>query len=185
MTKSHIQSGGGKPPRDLDGLVRELVVSEAEDSLWGTQFRQFLKQREKKDLEHALDFVTLSAQLNIVQDQAKLVFLFYFCNELVSSKFYSLLMDIETINLREMNILMKFPAEVLTFQDDREQNQAARFERKKSRSTQSDGTEIFQSWEWSLLASLKSGEVFFCWRWILLQFLPSHETLIENISGAN
>ena len=49
MTKSHIQSGGGKPPRDLDGLVRELVVNEAEDSLWGTQFRQFLKQREKKD----------------------------------------------------------------------------------------------------------------------------------------
>lgn len=70
-SNNNNKSGGGKPPRDLDGLVRELVVSEAEDSLWGTQFRQFLKHREKKDLEHALDFVTLSAQLNIVQDQAK------------------------------------------------------------------------------------------------------------------
>ena len=66
-----LQSGGGKPPRDLDGLVKELVLSETEDTLWGTQFRQFLKQREKKDLEHALDFVSLAAQLTIVHDQTK------------------------------------------------------------------------------------------------------------------
>ena len=68
-----LQSGGGKPPRDLEGLVKELVLSETEDTLWGTQFRQFLKQREKKDLEHALDFVTLSSRLSTVQDQAKWV----------------------------------------------------------------------------------------------------------------
>mgnify|MGYP007086917493 FL=1 len=61
---------GGQPPRDLTGLVEELVLTEAEENVWGTQFRSFLKQRDKS-LEHALDFVTLASRLSTVQDQAK------------------------------------------------------------------------------------------------------------------
>ena len=72
------QSGGGKPPRDLTSLVEELVLSETEESLWGSQFRQFLHHRGQKDLEHALDFVTVTAKLSTAQDQAKSVSL-YFC----------------------------------------------------------------------------------------------------------
>ena len=84
------QSGGGKPPRDLTSLVEELVLSENEESMWGCQFRQFLQHRGQKDLEHALDFVTVSSRLSTAQDQAKSVSLFL-CNELVSSTLYSLL----------------------------------------------------------------------------------------------
>merc|ERR1719225_111352 len=62
---------GGKPPRDLTSLVEELVLSEKEETLWGSQFRQFLKHRGQKDLEHALDFVTSSSRLSTAQDQAK------------------------------------------------------------------------------------------------------------------
>ena len=37
---------GGQPPRDLAGLVEELVLAEAgQEPGWGTQFRSFLKQR--------------------------------------------------------------------------------------------------------------------------------------------
>ena len=69
-----LQSGGGgKPPRDLTGLVEELVLSEKEETLWGSQFRQFLKHRGQKDLEHALDFVIISSRLSTAQDQAKSV----------------------------------------------------------------------------------------------------------------
>ena len=68
--KSSLLQRGGQPPRDLTGLVEELVLTEAEENVWGTQFRSFLKQRDKS-LEHALDFVTLSSRLSTVQDQAK------------------------------------------------------------------------------------------------------------------
>lgn len=61
---------GGQPPRDLAGLVEELVLAEAEENVWATQFRSFLRQRDKS-LEHALDFVTLSSRLSALQDQAK------------------------------------------------------------------------------------------------------------------
>ena len=37
---------GGQPPRDLAGLVEELVLAEAgQEPAWGAQFRSFLKQR--------------------------------------------------------------------------------------------------------------------------------------------
>lgn len=70
-SNNNNKSGGGKPPRDLTSLVEELVLSETEESLWGSQFRQFLHHRGQKDLEHALDFVTVSARLSTAQDQAK------------------------------------------------------------------------------------------------------------------
>lgn len=62
---------GGRPPRDLSGLIEEMLVSEEESSLWGAHFRQFLRHRGQNDLETALDFVTLSTKLNAVQEEAK------------------------------------------------------------------------------------------------------------------
>lgn len=70
-SNNNNKSGGGKPPRDLTSLVEELVLSENEESMWGCQFRQFLQHRGQKDLEHALDFVTVSSRLSTAQDQAK------------------------------------------------------------------------------------------------------------------
>lgn len=61
---------GALPPRDLTSLIEELVLAENEETLWGSQFRSFLKQRDKS-LESALDFVTESSRLSTVQDQAK------------------------------------------------------------------------------------------------------------------
>ena len=52
--------------------MEELVLDEAEENVWATQFRSFLRQRDKS-LEHALDFVTLSSRLSALQDQAKYV----------------------------------------------------------------------------------------------------------------
>jgi len=60
---------GALPPRDLTSLVEELVLSDA-DTLWSTQFRSFLKQRDKS-LESALDFVTEASKLSTIQDQSK------------------------------------------------------------------------------------------------------------------
>lgn len=68
---------GGQPPRDLAGLVEELVLAEAgQEPGWGTQFRSFLKQRDaltsgQASLEDALDFVTLASRLSTLQDQAR------------------------------------------------------------------------------------------------------------------
>ena len=61
---------GGQPPRDLAGLVEELVLTEGEENVWAGQFRSFLRQRDKS-LEAALDFVTVASRLSTVQDQAK------------------------------------------------------------------------------------------------------------------
>jgi len=61
---------GGQPPRDLSSLVEELVLADGEETLWGNEFKCFLKQRDKS-LEHALEFVTLSSKLSTVQDQEK------------------------------------------------------------------------------------------------------------------
>ena len=58
------------PPRDLTSLIEELVLAENEETLWGSQFRSFLKQRDKS-LESALDFALESSKLSTVQDQAK------------------------------------------------------------------------------------------------------------------
>ena len=68
--KSSLLQKGGQPPRDLAGLVEELVLTEGEENVWASQFSSFLRQRDKS-LEHALDFVTLSSRLSTVQDQAK------------------------------------------------------------------------------------------------------------------
>jgi len=62
---------GGRPPRDLSALIEEMLVSEEENSLWSSHFRQFLRHRGQNDLENALDFVTLSTKLNAVHEEAK------------------------------------------------------------------------------------------------------------------
>lgn len=72
-SNNNNKRGGAQPPRDLTSLVEELVLTEPEsgaENVWATQFRSFLKQRDKS-LESALDFVTLSSKLSTVQDQAK------------------------------------------------------------------------------------------------------------------
>jgi len=64
---------GGRPPRDLTGLVEDILVSNSGDqtSIWEEHFRQFLRHRGQKDLEHALDFVTLSTKLESVQEETR------------------------------------------------------------------------------------------------------------------
>jgi len=66
----------GKPPRDLAGLVEEILLynskgEPSQSSIWGDHFRQFLRHRGQTDLENALDFVTLSTKLQQVQEEAK------------------------------------------------------------------------------------------------------------------
>jgi len=62
---------GGRPPRDLNSLVEEMIVTEEDNSLWGAHFRQFLRHRGQTDLEAALDFVALSTRLYAVQEEAR------------------------------------------------------------------------------------------------------------------
>jgi len=69
-SNNNNKSGGAKPPESLTKLVDELAASESKDSPWAEEFREFLRQRQQKDLENALDFVILQRQLSSVHDEA-------------------------------------------------------------------------------------------------------------------